>query len=197
IATDDLGNAVSTMPVTAIVDITPPNETISPTINTDGGVTTTIAAGGVTKDNTLTLSGTVSDLNGVSSVHVFDGANDLGAAAIDGSGNWSLTTGVLTDGTHTFTATAIDIAGNTTTTAAVTATIDTISPAVTISTDDSLLKIHDVAHLTFQLSEASTNFDASDIVVTGGTLSNFAGSGPPYTPDFPPQLQLPTPPPLH
>ena len=137
----------------------------------------------------MTLSGTVSDLNGVSSVHVFDGATDLGAATIDGSGNWTLTTGPLSDGTHSFTAVAIDNAGNTSPpTAPVTATIDTIPPTVTITTDDSVLKIHDVAHLTFQLSEASTNFDVTDIVVTGGTLSNFAGSGTHYTADFTPQI---------
>jgi hypothetical protein len=193
VANDAAGNTVSTMPVTAIVDTTPPNETITPTIDTNTGVTTTIQNAGLTKDNTLVLSGTVSDLNGVSSVHVFDGANDLGAATIDGSGNWSLTTGALSDGTHSFTATATDIAGNTTTTAAVTATIDTIPPTITISTDDSVLKIHDVAHLTFQLSEASTNFDATDIVVTGGTLSNFTGSGTHYTADFTPQIQSNTP----
>ena len=132
VATDAAGNTVSTMPVTVIVDTTPPSETITPTIH-DAGLTTTIASNGVTKDNTLVLSGTVSDLNGVSSVHVFDGANDLGAATIDGSGNWSLTTGVLTDGTHNFTATATDTAGNATTTAVVTAIVDTVPPSETIS----------------------------------------------------------------
>ena len=49
-----------------------------------------------------------------------------------------------------------------------------------------------MAHLTFQLSEASTNFDVTDIVVTGGTLSNFAGSGTHYTADFTPQIQSTT-----
>ena len=193
VATDAAGNTVSTMPVTAIVDTTPPSETISSTIGTDTGLTATITSGGPTKDDSVTLSGTVSDLNGVSSVHVFDGSTDLGAATIDASGNWTLTTGPLSDGTHSFTAVAIDNAGNTSPpTAPVTATIDTIPPTVTITTDDSVLKIHDVAHLTFQLSEASTNFDVTDIVVTGGTLSNFAGSGTHYTADFTPQIQSTT-----
>src|SRR5262249_32431623 len=140
VATDAAGNTVSTMPVTAIVDTTPPNETISPTIITDAGLTTAVTSGGVTKDDTLTLSGTVSDLNGVSSVHVFDGATDLGAATIDGSGNWSLTTGPLSEGTHKFAAVAIDIAGNTSTSAALTVTIDTTiaplnAPDLTTATD--------------------------------------------------------------
>ena len=125
VATDAAGNTVSTMPVTAIVDTTPPSETLSSTIGTNAGVTTTITSGGLTKDATVTLSGTVTDLNGVSSVHVFDGGTDLGAATIDGSGNWSLTTGVLTEGPHSFTARATDNAGNTSLpTDAVTVTID-------------------------------------------------------------------------
>ena len=38
--------------------------------------------------------------------------------------------------------------------------------------------------MTFTLSEASTNFTASDITVIGGTLSNFIGSGTSYTATF-------------
>ena len=137
-ATDTAGNTTTTSAVTATVDTTPPTETISTTINTDTGVTTTIASGGVTKDNTLGLSGTVSDANGVSSVQIYDGATLLGPATVS-SGNWSYTTAALPDGSHSFTAKATDTAGNTTTTSAVTATIntgqvDTTPPTETIST---------------------------------------------------------------
>ncbi|RAZ80630.1 hypothetical protein DPM35_05025 [Mesorhizobium atlanticum] len=65
-------------------------------------------------------------------------------------------------------------------------TVDTVAPTVVIGTDDNALKIGDVAHLTFTLSEASTNFGSGDVAVTGGTLSNFAGSGTSYTADFTP-----------
>ena len=54
-------------------------------------------------------------------------------------------------------------------------TVDTLAPGVTIGPHVSVLKIGDVAHLTFTLSEAATNFVLTDIAVTGGTLSNFAG----------------------
>jgi hypothetical protein len=97
-------------------------------------LTTTISSGGLTKDNTLALSGTVSDTNGVSSVHVFDGVTDLGAATLDGLGGWSLTTTALGDGSHSFTAKATDTAGNITTTSAVTATVDTTAPTIAIKT---------------------------------------------------------------
>ena len=87
----------------------------------------------MTKDNTLGLSGTVSDAGGVSSVQIYDGATLLGPATIS-SGNWSYTTAALLDGSHSFTAKATDTAGNTTTTSAVTATVDTTPPTETIST---------------------------------------------------------------
>ena len=131
-ATDSAGNFTITPAVTATVDTTNPNETISSTIGTDTGATTTISSGGLTRDNTLALSGTVSDAN-LSSVHVFDGATDLGAATISGS-TWSFTTSALTDGGHSFIAKATDTAGNVTTTAAVTATVDTAAPVVAITT---------------------------------------------------------------
>ena len=129
-ATDNAGNTTTTSAVTATVDTTPPTETISTTINTDTGATATITSGGVTKDNTLGLSGTVSDAGGVSSVQIYDGATLLGPATVS-SGNWSYTTPALLDGSHSFTAKATDNAGNTTTTSAVTATVDTTAPTLT------------------------------------------------------------------
>src|SRR4029077_2517582 len=137
-ATDNAGNTPTTSAVTATintgqVDTTPPTETISTTINTDTGATATIASGGVTKDNTLGLSGAVSDAGGVSSVQVYDGATLLGPATVS-SGNWSYTTPALVDGGHSFTAKATDTAGNTTITSAVTATVDTTPPTERVST---------------------------------------------------------------
>ncbi|MFZ0065929.1 MAG: Ig-like domain-containing protein, partial [Pseudolabrys sp.] len=176
----------------------PPSLTISPTINTSTGLTTTIASGGLTKANTLTIMGTVTgdDLSSVS-VHVLDQFNgtttDLGAATIDPSGNWSLQTPQLGDGSHTFTAEAFSNASTPAFAGPVTATVDTVPPTVTISTNDSSLKIGDVAHLTFTLSEADANFSVNDIVVTGGTLSNFAGSGTSFTADFTPLSKSTTP----
>ena len=122
--------SVVTSAISVTIDTTPPSETISSTIGTPTGATTTIQSGGVTKDDTLTLTGTVTDPNGVSSVHVFDGSTDLGTATIDGSGNWTFITSALSDGPHDFTAKATDNAGNTSApTPLVTATIDTTAPA--------------------------------------------------------------------
>lgn len=84
-----------------VVDETPPAETISSTIGTNTGLSTTISSGGLTKDSTLALSGTVSDANGVASVHVFDGSTDLGAASVTGN-SWTFTTTALSDGLHNY-----------------------------------------------------------------------------------------------
>ena len=124
---DAAGNTSTTSALAITLDTTTPSETISSTIGTDTGSTTTISSGGLTKDNTLALSGTVSDANGVSSVQVYDGINLLGAATVT-AGTWNFTTAALANGSHSFTAIATDNAGNTTTTAAVTATVDTTAP---------------------------------------------------------------------
>src|SRR5258705_41107 len=81
-ATDTAGNTTTTSAVTATVDTTAPTGTISTTIITDTGAAGTITSGGVTKDTTLGLSGTVSDASGVSSVQVYDGATLLGPAPV-------------------------------------------------------------------------------------------------------------------
>eukprot|EP01034_Spumella_vulgaris_P028855 gene28856-biopygen24733 len=59
---------------------------------------------------------------------------------------------------------------------ATTFTLDIAPPTIAITSDKSILKAADTATITFTLSEISTNFDASDIAVTGGTLSGFAQS---------------------
>ena len=107
-----------------------PYLSLSNALGTDTGLTATITSGDTTKDNTLALSGTLSVAKGFSSVQVYDGATLLGPATVS-SGNWSYTTAALLGGSHSFTAKATDNAGNTTTTSAVTATVDTLAPTLT------------------------------------------------------------------
>ena len=171
----------------------PTTATINTTLSTDNGLFATIASGGVTRDSTPTITGTVTAANLSSvSIHLFDGTTDIGAAIFNGS-NWSLTTSPLADGPHIFTAIVTDDTGLTLNLGPVIGIIDTQPPSVTITTDDSVLRIGDVGHLTFTLSEAATNFTVDDISVTGGTLSNFAGSGTTYTADFTPSPKSTTP----
>ena len=114
-----------------------PYLSLSDTLGTDTGltptITSTIVSQGITKDNTLALSGTLSAAKGFGAVQVYDGATLLGLATVS-SGNWSYTTPALLDGSHSFTAKATDNTGKSTTTFAVTATLDTTPPTETIST---------------------------------------------------------------
>src|SRR5207302_1786494 len=67
-----------------------------------------------------------------STVKLFDGTSQIGSAAADGSGNWSVTSSTLTQGAHSITATATDIAGNVSaTSAALPVTI--VAPTTTVT----------------------------------------------------------------
>jgi Ca2+-binding RTX toxin-like protein len=166
---------------TATVDLTAPTGSFSSTINTDSGATTTISSGGLSKDNTLGLSGTYADANGVSTVEIYDGATKLGDATLS-SGTWSFTTAALLDGLHSFTAKVIDNAGNTLTTSpAVTATVDATAPtttaAVTAITDN-------VGSVQGTIASGATTDDTSlsisgtltAALVTGETVRIYDGS---------------------
>ena len=65
-------------------------------------------------------------------------------------------------------------------------------PTITIASDDSALKASDTANLTFTLSDPSTDFTVDDVTVSGGTLSNFSGSGTSYTATFTPTTETET-----
>ncbi|WP_369435801.1 Ig-like domain-containing protein [Vibrio cidicii] len=82
-----------------------------------------------------------------------------------------------------------DAAGNNNTAATqLSISLDTALPSVTIASDKSSLKAGETATLTVTLSEASSDFSAGDVIVTGGTLSNFTGSGTSYTVTFTPDV---------
>ncbi|QUJ66489.1 tandem-95 repeat protein [Photobacterium sp. GJ3] len=71
-----------------------------------------------------------------------------------------------------------DAAGNGNTAAVqLTLSVDTVLPSVTINSDKSALKQGETANITFTLTEDSTDFEAADVTVSGGTLSGFTGSG--------------------
>jgi ELWxxDGT repeat protein len=64
---------------------------------------------------------------------------------------------------------------------------DTIPPTVTITTDRTALGSGQTAAVAFALSELPAGFSAGAVTVTGGTLTNFAGTGTAYTATFVPQ----------
>lgn len=110
----------------------------------------------------------------------------------DSHGDWSYTLtdadmAALGNGQTQITAGQTDAAGNTSFTTLHNITVDTFAPTVSIeSTQTQLNAAAPTSTLTFTLSEKSTDFTASSVTVTGGTLSNFAGSGTTYTATFTP-----------
>ena len=76
--------------------------------------------------NQVTLTGTAA---AGSTVEVFDGASQIGTASANGSGAWSFATGTLADGSHAFTAKALDAAGNlSVASSALNVKVDTVAP---------------------------------------------------------------------
>ncbi|NBT79487.1 MAG: hypothetical protein EBT04_13770, partial [Betaproteobacteria bacterium] len=67
-----------------------------------------------------------------------------------------------------------------------TGSVDTTPPTIGVSSDRSSLTTGQTATLTFNVSESVLDFVVSDITVTGGVLSAFAGSGMTYAATFTP-----------
>ncbi len=67
-----------------------------------------------------------------------------------------------------------------------TLTGDTTAPTLAISSDKATLKAGETANLTFSFSEATKDFGADDISVSGGTLSELSGAGLTRTATFTP-----------
>ncbi len=123
-ATDVAGNtSVASTAMSVTVDTVAPATPTIASFSPDTGV----VGDGTTDVNTLTLAGTA-EAN--STVKVYDGATLLGTATANGSGVWAFTTAALSDGTHSLTATATDVAGNTSVaSSALAVTVDTVAPA--------------------------------------------------------------------
>jgi len=68
----------------------------------------------------------------------------------------------------------------------VTMTVDTVPPSIAVASNRASLAVGQAAALTFILSETVTDFDVNDLVASGGTLSNFKGSGANYAATFTP-----------
>ena len=83
---------------------------MSVTVDTVAPAAPVIASDMIVNGNAVMLTGTA-EAN--SKVTVFDGGALLGTSTTDSSGAWSYTTGPLSGGPHSFTATATDTAGNT------------------------------------------------------------------------------------
>jgi hypothetical protein len=127
-----------------------------------------------TADDVAVTGGTLSGFAGAGTIYA---ATFTPAASFTGSGTIGVAAGAFTDA-----------AGNPSTAGTVSPllAIDTVLPSVVITTSRPVLRSLRTATLTFTLSEPSSTFTAADVVVSGGTLSDFKGSGTTYTAIFTP-----------
>jgi hypothetical protein len=108
-ATDAAGNTSAASLVLSVkVDTQAPK---APSIKVKGHLAEfdVSSSGAVVQAKTVTLTGTAEEASVVS---IFDGATKIGDATADANGGWSFTSGVMANGTHSFSAIAMDTAGN-------------------------------------------------------------------------------------
>jgi hypothetical protein len=172
--------------VTLTVDTALPTVAITPdTASLKAGETATLTftfsedvGASFTADDISVSGGTLGALTQVDATHY---------TAVFTPTPGSTTNGVVSVASGKFT----DVAGNANTDGAdvdntATLTVDTARPSIVITADKANLQTGETSVLTFALSEAATDFTAADVTVTGGTLSNFSGSGTRYTATFTP-----------
>ncbi|MBP7645224.1 MAG: DUF4347 domain-containing protein [Comamonas sp.] len=160
---DQAGNSGTVQSKAYVLDTGTPAAPPTPTLVSETGVSSN---DGVTYDNTPTLNGTA---EAGSTVTIYDGATKLGTTIASG-GTWSYTTGVLTQGSHSITVTATDVAGNVSAASGdKTVTIDTAAPTVT--------SVSVPANATYYSGESldfSVNYDEAVYVNTSGGTPRIA-----------------------
>ena len=179
------GNVAGTLIPSIAVDTKPPTVAIA--------TSRSIVKSGETATLTFTLSesasdfvagdltvagGTLSDFNGSGTSYTAIFTPTVG---FTGSGAVTVTPGKFTDAAGN---------GNVQGVLSPSMLVDTKAPSLTISSSLQTLKAGTAAVITFKLSESTTTFTAADVTATGGTLSNFAGTGSTYTATFTPTPDL-------
>uniref|UniRef100_UPI0039AED4A9 Ig-like domain-containing protein n=1 Tax=Shewanella baltica TaxID=62322 RepID=UPI0039AED4A9 len=131
----------------------------------------------VTSDVTPTFTGTAEANSTVTVISSVDGT--LGTTTADGSGNWTYTSGVLSEGVHNITATVTDAAGNiSVASSALTMTIDTAVTLATVTTNSDV-----GADATIDTDFATDEADGAGLslreamhyIATGGTVDFAVG----------------------
>ncbi|XPV67831.1 MAG: Ig-like domain-containing protein [Halarcobacter sp.] len=182
--TDSAGNeSTATSNFTVIGDTSAPTANLTSATDNVGSVTGGLSSGDTTDDTSLLLAGT--NESG-STVKVYNGTTLLGTATVTGT-SWTYSATIADGTTYQFNVKETDSAGNeSTATSNFTVIGDTSAPTIAITSDKDALKAGETATITFTLSEASSNFASDDVSVSGGTLTNFSGSGTSYTATFTP-----------
>ncbi|MDE5452818.1 hypothetical protein GWE18_08050 [Bradyrhizobium sp. CSA112] len=133
------------------------------------------AGDGITNDNTLALKGTAA---ANSTIKIYDGSTQIGAATASSTGSWDYITSVLTDAKHVLTATATSPSGQTSAkSGAVTVTVDTAAPTTPVLSTNAIVNTNQVKLSgTAEANSTVTVYDGTTVVGTGTTSSTGAWS---------------------
>jgi hypothetical protein len=155
VATDPTTSLTATSAAEPVITV----ETAAPTVTIGAPVEVATSAA-------VTLSGTVSGAAGTT-VEVYNGSTDLGAATVSNTGAWSYTTATLPAGTYAFKAVATDLAGNTGAASDPTFTLAPTPPTVSVTSQV----------LAQDTGASATDHITSDGQVTlAGTVTGGAGT---------------------
>ncbi|MRT58291.1 Ig-like domain-containing protein [Enterobacteriaceae bacterium RIT693] len=167
---DDAGNVGQSASKNVTVDTTPPDASVTVTVDsitTDSGFSNSDF---ITNDNTLTLNGSLGAALGKNEyVQVsFDGgASWVYATSVNGT-SWRYTDGrQLADGDHTWQVRVVDLAGNVGATTSQTVTVDTVAPNYGITIDS----------IADDTGQSASDFITMDTTLTlNGTLGHALAS---------------------
>jgi gliding motility-associated-like protein len=188
-ATDNGNVSVASTGLNLTIDTQAPNAPTALAL-AFGNDTGTSSSDNLTKISSPTITGTA---EARSTVTLYDGTIAIGSGTANVSGRWSiLSNATFSDGTVTITAKAADAAGNVSVASSgLIITIDTTSPTVAITSDESSLRAGQTANITFRFSEdPGINVTQSDVVVTDGTLGIIFGMGLTRTAIFTPTANI-------
>lgn len=179
----DTGSFTSWQLILHGTDTTPPAAPGVPdmTAATDNGVSDTDNLTGVT---TPSFTGTAEANSTVTLISSVDGT--IGSATADGSGNWTITASVLTEGAHNITATATDASGNTSAASSALAItivkITLVTPTITGMSSESDSGVSNTDNITNDTTPVFTGTAEANSTVTmisslGGNVGSTTADG--------------------
>jgi len=126
---------------------------------------------GITNDGTPTITGSA-EANAAVTLYDTDGTTVLGTATANGSGNWSITSSTLAQGSHTLTAKQTDVAGNVSAASSGFAyNLDTVGPTgMALSTNQIALSNAGNGATVATLSATDASAISYDFAVGNGTI---------------------------
>ncbi len=179
----DTGREISDVPTITEDSIAPlAPSTPDMTTGTDSGISD---SDNITNNQMPIFTGTA-EVNATIELFRAD-STSLGSTVVDSSGNWTVTALSIPEGNHDITAKATDAAGNVSAAStALSITIDTTAPTVTIEQNSAQADPVNVSPIIFDVvfSETVTGFSTGDVSLggtAGATTGTVSGSDASYT----------------